>query len=373
MRLKSYFAASVEAAINTARIELGPDAMLVHSRRCPEETRHLGEYEVVFASDTRTGAHVVEAPAAAPAKPAPVDKLSQEVSALKQEMEKLAAALARSSTGMTRIAANAELCEIFTRMIDAEVDADIAQAVVSRVAAQLEEGANASSAALAAAELLNAIRTDSRLAPEQCRAVALVGPPGAGKTSTLVKLAVHYGLRARKSCHILSADAHRVAATDQLRAYAAIAGIGFQVVETPSALLQALDEHRAKDIVFIDTPGLARDEFEDAGELIRAVAKHPAIETHLVLNASVRAADMRRAVARYDGFSPAKLIFTHLDEASAFGALLSLPLKSGKPVSFLADGQEIPDDLRPAANAGILDLILPDASRDRRVIAATAA
>src|SRR5579884_2882256 len=165
MRLKSYFAASVEAAINTARVELGPDAMLVHSRRCPEETRHLGEYEVVFASDTRTGAHVVEAPAA-PAKPAPVDKLSQEVSALKQEMEKLAAALARSSTGMTRIAANAELCEIFTRMIDAEVDADIAQAVVSRVAAQLEEGANAPSAALAAAELLNAIRTDSRLAPE---------------------------------------------------------------------------------------------------------------------------------------------------------------------------------------------------------------
>ena len=82
-----------------------------------------------------------------------------------------------------------------------------------------------------------------------------MGPPGAGKTTTLVKLAVHYGLTSRRPVALLSTDTYRVAAAEQLRSYAAILGVAFQVVETVGALAQSLEEHRAKDLILIDTPG----------------------------------------------------------------------------------------------------------------------
>src|SRR5208337_4770648 len=79
------------------------------------------------------------------------------------------------------------------------------------------------------------------------RIVALVGPPGCGKTTTLVKLAVNYGLAARRPVMLLSMDTYRVAAAEQLRSYAAILGVGFQVVETVAALAQNLEENRGKE------------------------------------------------------------------------------------------------------------------------------
>src|SRR5438034_11387009 len=97
----------------------------------------------------------------------------------------------------------------------------------------------------------------------------LVGPPGVGKTTTLVKLAARYGLAANKRAQIISTDVYRIAAADQLRALAAILGIGCDVVETPLALAQALAEHQSKDLILIDTPGLARGEMQDGADLAR--------------------------------------------------------------------------------------------------------
>ncbi len=87
--------------------------------------------------------------------------------------------------------------------------------------------------------------------------MALVGPPGAGKTTTLVKLAAHYGLASRKPAQILSADVLRIGAAEQFRSLASILGIGCSMAETAGALMQMLEEHRSKELMFIDTPGLS--------------------------------------------------------------------------------------------------------------------
>lgn len=385
MRVKSYFAATVEAAMNAARLELGSDAMLVSTKRTSEERRHLGEYEVVFAAarHPENALAVGGVPNAAAlnhgaphySTATPIDKLSEEVAALKHELERLASAMSRSSAGIAKIGASADLAAAFSMLLDADLDTDVAQEVLSRVCGRLEKpDRTASCARVMALELQRMVNADSRLAGDTGRnAIALVGPPGAGKTTTLVKLAVQYGVAARRSTQIFSLDTHRVAATEPLRSYAAIAGLPFRALPTVRSLWQALEESRAKELIFIDTPGLSGAEFEDAADLARSIARHPTIEVHLVLNAAVKASDLRRTARQYEMFAPAKLIFTHLDETETFGSLLNIAIRTDKPISFLARGQQIPEDLEPASSHKIVELVIKDTQSSLSEMSSTAA
>ncbi len=355
MRLKSFFADTIEEAIQRAHREMGPDSMLVHSKAAAPEARHLGAYEVVCAADN--GSHLQQDSACGRVEkasaPAPVDKLSQEVSELRQQMERLAGALARSGAGMAGVRSDPELSKVFSTLSEAELDADLAYDIVARISSPVSPEA-------VRTILGRLVRTAPEVGCAGCapRVVALIGPPGAGKTTTLVKLAVRYGVTSRKPAQILSLDTYRIGAAEELRSYASILGVGFQVLETATALGQALEEHRQKDLVLIDTPGLARNELDNFSDLARFLSASGSIDTHLVLPASMRSRDLKRVAQQYEAFQPRKLLFTRLDETETFGPILNQSIHMGKPLSFLSQGQRIPEDLLPASEELILDLIL---------------
>jgi flagellar biosynthesis protein FlhF len=109
--------------------------------------------------------------------------------------------------------------------------------------------------------------------------------------------------------------------------------------------------------VFIDTPGLTASEMEDGADLARLIASHPEIDTHLVLSASMKPADLARMIDRYEIFQPKKLLFTRLDETTRYGALVNEAARRSLPISFLATGQQNPDDLEPASKKLIADRV----------------
>lgn len=365
-----------------ARHELGPDAMLVQSRRAAPEARYLGDYEVVFAAAPEDQSAPVEESrtpeprtvrlattagplAAGPTRPtsndAGVNELSRDLADVKRQLASLTAALGNAPTAPGLRVTNPEIQRITAALAAGELSPDL----IDRVAADISRGMPALEA------LTRYIRIDSSIGipATERRIVALVGPPGCGKTTTLVKLAARYGLQARTAAQIVSMDMFRIAAADQLRSYAGILGITFDCVETSFALAQKLEFLRQKDLVLIDTPGLSEQELSEIADLAIFLANHPEIDTHLVLPASMRGADLARTIDRYQIFGPRKLIFTKVDETRSYGPLINESHRKRTPISFLTAGQQIPEDLAPADAATLAGLLL-DGPQDACAVAA---
>lgn len=382
MKLKSYFADTVEAAMSQASRELGDDALLVYSREAHPEARYLGAYEVVFALSPATAAGP---PGALAEAPPPVlgsglpprsdreiahERFSRELELLRRKVDRLASA---ASAGP---AFGAESRGALAEVTDGLVLAGLAPGIVREVALRIRdrsgctvtEAPREALAGLVREELAGMFAVDARIGRSfgGPQAVALVGPPGAGKTSALVKIAARYGLRGRTPAQLISLDSYRVGAAEQLRSFAAILGVGFQAFDTPGALAQSLEEHRGKDLVLIDTPGYGERDLDAAEDLAAFFRSHQAIDVQLTLSASTKTADLKIAVDRFLRFRPTKLLFTKLDETLSAGTVCSEAIRTGLPVSFLTNGQQIPEDLLEASVQELLDLLVVDQRQNQQ-------
>ena len=196
--------------------------------------------------------------------------------------------------------------------------------------------------------------------------VAFVGPTGVGKTTTLAKLAAHHRVAGGRDVAILSVDAYRIAAAEQLKTYAQIIGVPCEVALTPADLGRALERYRKADLVFLDTTG--RSPRDDIGigairsflAVARERLRSPAqpLETHLVLSATAKGDDLVEATRCFAPLGPDRLTFTKIDETQSYGHLLNVGVLSDLPVAYLTTGQEVPDDIEEASADRIAHLVV---------------
>jgi flagellar biosynthesis protein FlhF len=188
--------------------------------------------------------------------------------------------------------------------------------------------------------------------------LALIGPTGVGKTTTLAKLAADYSLRQCLRVGLITTDIYRIGAVDQLRAYAEILSIPLEVVAHADEVSSALARLSDVDIVLIDTAGLCLQEGETHAEVRQVLAAAKCHEVFAVLNASGELGWLERASRRLKQLGANSLIFSKLDDVSQPGGLLPLLLAGELPLSYVACGQRVPDDLEPACGVKMAERIL---------------
>ncbi|MCG5055561.1 MAG: flagellar biosynthesis protein FlhF [Myxococcales bacterium] len=188
------------------------------------------------------------------------------------------------------------------------------------------------------------------------RFMALVGPTGVGKTTTIAKIAARALLDAHLKVALITVDTYRLGASEQLARYGKIMGIPTHLASTEKALEEAAENCRAFDLVLIDTAGRSDAEARRAQmRLLRAV---PKVETHLVLSAATGGRELGAMAERYAECAPDALIFSKLDETDGPGSIVSAFTQLPRPVSCMTNGQRVPEDIMPASSKGIAGMVL---------------
>lgn len=390
MRVKRYAAETLQDAMLKVKMDMGKDAVILHTRKFKEGgffgffgkvmfevTAAIEETAVSREALARDAARQVmpsaEPPFQAEAGRSANNVLEQEdtdeESDIYEELQEMKFMLTEM---MNRIDLAQDVRDLprqvrryFRILSDSEVEDKIAKKLLKEVLNALSPHEISNGDTVKESLEYQIVKMFKRSKPVTFKkhglnqqSIALVGPTGVGKTTTIAKLAATFSIVDKKKVALITADTYRVAAVEQLKTYGEIIGIPVDVVYTPQELREAISKHTDKDLILIDTAGRSHRNTEQMTELKTYIDAAEPSDIFLVLSATTRYQDMLDIVNSYSDIDISRIVFTKLDETSCFGAILSLICKTQKSLSYVTTGQNVPDDIEIADPAKIAKNIM---------------
>ena len=364
--------------VSPSPAKAGTTRMPAATTRFPErpvsaESNAPRQYTVPGNHATAYPAPVAAFPTAPVSQAGPVSRrgpaLNEQHSAITRQLSSIQQMVAQLSRGSLQKVEEmpAEMFQLYTELIDVEVEEELARDLIHELK-QSSAGESPVDARTTKTRLRGMVESEIRCAPPigttpgRRRVVALVGPTGVGKTTTIAKLAANFRLRDGIRMGLVTVDTYRIAAVEQLRTYAEIIDLPMKVVTSPREMRRALDELSGLDLVLIDTAGRSpRDELK-IQELKSLLAEAQVDEVHLVLSLAGSPRSLQATAEKFAAAGTTAMILTKLDEAVGMGSLLSVARRVPLPVSYLTTGQDVPDDIEHAIARRVARLILGEES-----------
>ncbi|WP_258359708.1 flagellar biosynthesis protein FlhF [Moorella sulfitireducens] len=366
MKIKRYLARDMQEAYLAIRRDLGPEAVIVATRR----VRHPGlkglflppRLEVTAALEEATGRPLVQGevppgraslpgaagraagiPAGAAGTGGSGNNGHPGLDTLQRELADIKAALNRLiRPGSAPVPE--QLAALRRRLLAQELEEDLV--------AFLLNGIEGTAGEEIIAEIIRsrlADRLSGHIAgPSRQRVQAFTGPTGVGKTTTLAKIAARYSLYEGRKVGLVTLDTYRIGAVDQLKTYAEIMGLPLEVAMTPRELRTSLENLEHCDVVLIDTAGRAPENKAMLAETRGFLEVVPGREVYLVLSCATRRRDLLQALENFRCLNYSRLIFTKIDETSCPGVIFPAAAAAGVPLAYISTGQDVPDDLEAA-------------------------
>ena len=308
----------------------------------------------------------LEPPVMVEAKPAvPSVEMQEELGAIRTLVERVLREQQASSDGGLPPVPE-EVLELYTELIGQEVSEALARDVLESVTGELD------STQLADPEFVRRslvkhltefipVSEGSLLArsPDaRPLTLALVGPTGVGKTTTVAKIAAAYRIRQNRRVGLVTLDTYRIAAIDQLRTYADIIGVPMAVARCADELEQVLADMSDLDVILIDTAGRSQKDVDRIGDLAALLEVARPHETHLVLAGTASRRVLLHEAEEFARVGIDRIVLTKLDEAVSFGMLVEVVHRIGTELSFLTTGQEVPDHIETARPDRLAELVI---------------
>jgi len=364
--IRTFRARSMAEALAAVKRELGPDAVILGTRTLSGGSLGglVGRAQVEITAglpDLVTPAPRVKT--AAPANPTPRDLPRQPTTAAPGPASATAADLsqrARTSVPSTPPLPQ-DLYPYYVRLVQQDVAEELAQRLLRQAAALPGPGTPDQRVRAALCDYIAKMVPPTggiTVQPGATRRVALVGPSGAGKSTTAAKLAALFKLRRGRAVGLLSLDMHRLDAHVHLQRYAEVLGVPFAAAQTINEVKQALRTLGTLELLLVDTPGIAIREqarFARLAALLRAVRPD---ETHLVLPAFLDPRVQERVARSFAPLQVSRVILTRLDEAVGLGVILNTIARLNLGVSYVATGQNVPQDIEEACGSRVMELLL---------------
>jgi len=384
MQIKRYEVSNIQEAITKIKKELGPDAIILSTKKMKGAggsmlevmaARELDLATVASANLSETALRGMENDGETSRADLNsilknnFDELKQLFRELKNDQDirtELAEVkdsmniffdvlgLKRNKTG------NDQTDSIYYRLISEGISKEKAWRAADKVKNELVSGQiEDSNAGLAVVENLirQSLPMNNPCAKGQ-RVKVLIGPTGVGKTTTLAKLSAFHALHEKKNVGIITTDTYRIAAVEQLKIYARIIGLPLEIASGSMDFKKSLRKFADKDIILVDTPGTSRNDMLNTGKLYETLKSEVPCESNLLISLTSSKECMMEVASRYGRFDYNQVILTRADECTRIGFLWDVLDQIAKPVSYITNGQNVPNDIEEANPQKIARLIV---------------